>query len=104
MKIEPTLYEIRERPRVFAFNEATLHFHTLADFRQSMGRGGEAWFEWNGGEYSVCWDQQAGRYHIGPTPGPYAYYDTVDELLGHIIDGRPLRDVITKAAVVDRWC
>ena len=29
---------------------------------------------------------------------------TVDELLGYIIDGRPLRDVITKAAVVDRWC
>jgi len=87
------------------YDEEALRFKTIAEFKDSLINGGEIVIEWNGVEYGIFRDRRVKeRYYIGcATQESNVYYDSPDELLEHTVGENRLRDVITKATVIDRF-
>lgn len=80
-------------------------FESIDDFKLSLIKGREIEFHWNGTDYGV--------FHEGEGKEAFficesnkseqgIYFETVDELLNHIIQGQQLRDFITQAEVWHR--
>ena len=93
------------------------NFNTISEFKWCMIQGGEIQFIWNGRSYSVLPSADGKKIEIGEgyfyEDGVYynvgngepcigvdgSYYDTLDNILEHEIDGEKLRKIITKAKV-----
>ena len=86
------------------------NFKTISDFKWSLKYGGEIQFDWNGQGYGVFsklrldTDQKIfiGKDYIEGEPEDENWYDTIDEVLDHVIDGQKLREIITQVQVVWR--
>lgn len=77
-------------------------FKTISDFKWCMKRGGEVEFEWNNKDYSIT--HPDGLIYIGEKykEETAKEYETAEEALDHIIDGKKLREIITQVKVWDR--
>ncbi len=85
------------------YNEEAMRFKTISEFKDCVKRGAEIVIEWNGVEYGIFWDHASKRHYIGhDSPDTNVYYDTPDELLEYKLGEDHLRDIITKAIVIDR--
>ena len=87
----------------FVYNEEAMRFKTISEFKVSLSRGAEIVIEWGNVTYGISWDHACKRYYIGhDSPDTNVFYDTPDELLEYRVGNDRLRDVITKAIVIDR--
>ena len=84
-------------------------FTSIADFKQCMENGGEVQFTYNGKDYGVFPLQRQtpkskDQFYIWQTGNDdsEAWYDTTEELLDYIIEGKKLREIITEVEVFDR--
>lgn len=86
---------------VLHYDDEAMRFKTISEFKNSLVNGGEIVIEWNNVEYGIFRERNC--FFIGHgTPDENVYYDTPDELLEYRVGNDRLRDVITKAIVVDR--
>ena len=76
--------------RYFPYRPEAWRFKTISEFKNSVNRGAELNFEWNGREYHICpvWPNGEVRHCIS--------------ILEYMIDDTRLRDIITKVEVTDR--
>lgn len=89
-----------------------LNFKTISEFKFCVYCNSEIEFEFNNKLYGIFPGMQKAPqsdyqilFHqklIENYESTYAWFDTVDELLEHEIDGCRLRDIITKVEVTDR--
>lgn len=77
-------------------------FKSISDFKDCMVRGGEVEFIWNNKPYSITHPNGKMSICQGNHYSEAFDAETVDELLDYLMDGVPLRDVITKVTVIDR--
>ena len=91
--------------RYFTYSPEAWRFKTISEFKNSVNRGAEITFEWNGREYHICpvWPNGEVKYCIAPLDTQQdTVYKNADDMLEYIIDDTRLRDIITKAEVTDR--
>lgn len=85
------------------YDEEAMRFKTISEFKYCLSHGAEIVIEWNGVEYGIFMDYVTKRFYIGyDSPDTNVFYDTPDELLEYRVGSDRLRDVITKAIVIDR--
>lgn len=85
------------------YDEEAMRFKTISEFKYCLSHGAEIVIEWNGVEYGIFMDYVTKRFYIGyDSPDTNVFYDTPDELLEYRVGNDRLRDVITKAIVIDR--
>jgi len=84
-------------------------FTSIADFKHCMKCGGEVQFTYNGKDYGTFpflrqTPESHDQFYIWQTGNDdsEAWYDTTDELLEYIIEGKKLREIITQVEVFDR--
>lgn len=79
-------------------------FNTIDEFKWCMYYGGEVGFWWEEKYYfiSACLKQDKYCFSPDSTGENDIYYDTVEQLLNHIISGKKLREIIKYIEVVDR--
>ncbi|WP_085833810.1 hypothetical protein [Clostridium merdae] len=77
-------------------------FHTISDFEDCIIRGGEVEFIWNDVTYTITHPE--GRINISEAykPETEKWCDTANQVLEYIINGKKLRDIITKIEVIFR--
>ena len=91
--------------RYFTYSPEAWRFKTISEFKNSVNRGAEINFEWNGREYHICpvWPNGEVKYCITPLDTQQdTVYQNADDMLEYIIDNTPLRDIVTKMEVTDR--
>ena len=88
---------------VIPYDEEALRFRSISEFKWSLETGGEIVIEWKGVFYGIFRDPRDERFCIGRQGEPATYYDTVDELLEHSVEGDRLRGIVTKMAVSERF-
>lgn len=78
-------------------------FVSLYDFTDSLNRGGEIQFDWNGKSYSLtpCSNNEF-AFHEANKPDTEIMCKDTDEVLELIVDGQKLREIITKVVVTER--
>ena len=85
------------------YDEEAMRFKTIPEFKYCLSHGAEIVIEWNGVEYGIFMDYVTKRFYIGyDSPDTNVFYDTPDELLEYRVGNDRLRNVITKAIVIDR--
>lgn len=77
-------------------------FKSISDFKDCMVRGGEVEFTWGNKPYSITHPDGKMSICQGDHYSEALDAETVDELLDYLMDGVPLRDIITKVTVVAR--
>lgn len=93
-------------------------FQTISEFEDCVIRGGEIEFEWKGKAYGVIYPE--GKIYIGEgyyekdgkaynalnhelCPEPKGtWYDEVEDLLNHEVDGEKLRNIVTQLQIMNR--
>lgn len=79
---------------------AAWRFKTISEFKDSIYRGGEIVIFWNSQKYGIFYDGD--NYDIVTESLDTTSYQTVNELLEHMVGNDCLRDIITQAEVLDR--
>jgi len=79
-----------------------LNFQTISDFKWCMKAHGEVEFKWDNKPYSITHPNGKMSICQGNHYSEAFDAETADELLNYLMDGVPLRDVITKVTVIDR--
>lgn len=85
--------------------DADDNFESISDFKYALVCGREIEFEWNGKTYGAFREDdgidEAEQYFLCEAfkDDEGVFFDTADKLLEHIVDGRPLKDFITKVKV-----
>ena len=90
--------------RCFSYRPEAWRFKTITEFKDSVNRGAEINFEWNGREYHICpvWPDGEVQYCITPLDTQQdTVYQTAEDMLESITHNPRLRDIITKAEVSD---
>ncbi len=77
-------------------------FEDLDDFHDSLLRGREIVFKYNGKEYGIFLLMMASMLHNLTTMRPKKVYQTPDEALEYTIDGVKIKDIITTVEIVHR--
>ena len=91
--------------RCFSYRPEAWRFKTITEFKDSVNRGAEINFEWNGREYHICPVCPNGevRYCITLLDTRQdTVYQNAEDMLEYMIDDTRLRDIITKVEVTDR--
>lgn len=91
--------------RYFPYRPEAWRFKTISEFKNSVNRGAEINFEWNGREYHIChvWPNGEVRYCITLLDTRQdTVYQNAEDMLEYMIDDTRLRDIITKVEVTDR--
>lgn len=91
--------------RRFPYIPAAWRFKTLSAFKNSVNRGAEINFEWNGRAYHICpiWPNGEFRVCIAPLDTLQdTVYKNAEEMLDYRLGSDRLRDVITRVEVTDR--
>ena len=88
---------------VIPYDEEALRFRSISEFKWSLETGGEIVIVWKDVFYGIFRDPRDERFCIGRQGEPATYYDTVDELLEHSVEGDRLRGIVTKMAVSERF-
>ncbi len=78
------------------------NFKTISEFIECMNCGGEVQFLWNEKEYYSGRIMDKLCVYECNVPDTEIWFETIDEMLDHIIDGEVIRDIITKVEVLDR--
>ncbi len=92
-------------PIYFSYDAEAWRFKTISEFKDSVGRGAEVNFEWNGREYHICpvWPDGGVKYYIAPLDTlEETIYDSPEAMLNYMVGGDRLRDIITRVQVTDR--
>lgn len=82
--------------------DENLRFHSISEFTTSIRYGAEIVIEWDGIQYGIWSEGEAIRITCASAPEQNRTYQTVDDVLNHIIGNAKLREIITKATVLDR--
>lgn len=79
-------------------------FKTIDEFKWVMWQGGEVGFTWNGKGYFVSAAREENKIYISENckQETECYYNNVEKLLDHVIDGKKLRQIIKDVEVTDR--
>ena len=91
--------------RYFPYHPEAWRFKTISEFKNSVNRGAEINFEWNGREDHICpvWPNGEVRYCITLLDTRQdTVYQNAEDMLEYMIDDTRLRDIITKVEVTDR--
>ena len=84
------------------YDPEAYRFHSIREFKESMRCGGEAVIEWKGIEIGFWSEKEPIRLTRSDLPGQEWIFENADEVLDYQIGNDRLRDVITKAEVLDR--
>ncbi|MBQ4100608.1 MAG: hypothetical protein IJC83_03580 [Oscillospiraceae bacterium] len=85
---------------ILEYNEDEMRFKTISEFKNSLFDGGEIVIEWNDTPYGIFYD--GATFYITTQNKTEHYCKNIDELLEKYIGNDKLRDIITKATVLDR--
>lgn len=80
-----------------------INFQTKYEFKDAICRGCDLVFEWNGAEYGIfpAQNNQWLVCRLG-TDSQNIYYDSIEDVMHHKIEGEKLIDICTKFIVVER--
>ena len=88
--------------KVIHVNPKNYRFKTISDFKFAMKYHSEVAFEWNGLNYSITHPDGIISVCESYKPETEKCYDNPDEALEYVIDGRKLREIITKVKIWSR--
>ena len=83
--------------RYFPYRPEAWRFKTISEFKNSVNRGAEINFEWNGREYHICpvWPNGEVRHCITLLDTRQdTVYQNAEDMLEYMIDDTRLRDWI----------
>ena len=85
---------------IFEYNEDEMRFKTISEFKNSLLDGGEIVIEWNDTPYGIFYDGTT--FYITTQNKTEHCCKNIDEILEKHLGNDKLRDIITKATVLDR--